>query len=480
MLAAMGNSMKEREKRGEGEQTLQQLPPPSPAFLRRTRRSGHPGVEDEAMLDVYDEMRQMLSHITAEGNALPDGKIWQGETSGMHVRLACEHLRRFFVHLCCGAETRLDPDYKVSTSGFARDDGELKHDEDGVPDVEQLARRGLILPITDSWKEKWDMLILMMILYSAAFVPLRVCFAAEAEGVMWYVEVTVTLFFILDMYFTFNTVYFDLTSGEWVVDRRRIAGNYLKSWFWIDAPSSVPVELIDVALQGESNDTLGLLQLLRLFRLLRLLRLLKIEGYVDMIEEHYDVNLRSLRIFFMLLKISFLAHFLGCFWFGIHVLSGYIDPTNEQPTWATEYDNGRAADDDTPLEIRYLYSVYWSVTTLTTVGYGDVVPQNTFERLYALGTMLLSAIVFGYLISNIGALVASADRQAAKKEANLDMVRDYVKFRRLPYDMATRVKKHYSFYYTQRSSFNEVELLDGLPPSLGSEVIATDCRGLPL
>jgi hypothetical protein len=94
--------------------------------------------------------------------------------------------------------------------------------------------------------------------------------------------------------------------------------------------------------------------------------------------------------------------------------------------------------------------------------------------------MLLSAIVFGYLISNIGALVASADRQAAKKEANLDMVRDYVKFRRLPYDMATRVRKHYSFYYTQRSSFNEVELLDGLPPSLGSEVIATDCRGLPL
>jgi len=141
-----------------------------------------------------------------------------------------------------------------------------------------------------------------------------------------------------------------------------------------------------------------------------------------------------------------------------------------QPTWATELDDGRPADPQTDLAVRYLYAVYWSVTTLTTVGYGDITPTNWGERLFALCTMLVSAIVFGYLISNIGALVASMDRQAAKVEERLDSVKEYVKFRQLPKDLSTRVKKHYSFYFTQRSGFDEVELLQGLPPSLGSEV----------
>ena len=49
----------------------------------------------------------------------------------------------------------------------------------------------------------------------------------------------------------------------------------------------------------------------------------------------------------------------------------------------------------------YTRDVLWQVTTLTTVGYGDLVPTNDVERGYALGAMLCSALVFGYMISNI-------------------------------------------------------------------------------
>ena len=109
-------------------------------------------------------------------------------------------------------------------------------------------------------------------------VPVRVCFSEDATGFMWVLEVCMTFSFIADMYFTFNTVYFDSGTGQWITTRRQIALNYLKSWFWVDAPSSVPVELVDVFVQ---NNSLGLLRFLRMFRLLRLLRLLKIEEYVD-------------------------------------------------------------------------------------------------------------------------------------------------------------------------------------------------------
>jgi hypothetical protein len=43
---------------------------------------------------------------------------------------------------------------------------------------------------------------------------------------------------------------------RWVTDRGSIALHYLRGWFWIDAPSSLPIELIDLALAGD-NTALG-------------------------------------------------------------------------------------------------------------------------------------------------------------------------------------------------------------------------------
>ena len=40
------------------------------------------------------------------------------------------------------------------------------------------------------------------------------------------------------------------------------------------------------------------------------------------------------------------------------------------------------ADEETTTAVRYLYSLYWSLTTLTTVGYGDVIPHNELEIAY--------------------------------------------------------------------------------------------------
>ena len=54
------------------------------------------------------------------------------------------------------------------------------------------------------------------------------------------------------------------------------------------------------------------------------------------------------------------------------------------------------------------------------------------------------------------------DRQAALIEEKTDAVKEYVAWRALPRDLALRVKKHYSFYYTRRAAFDEVELLEGL------------------
>jgi len=253
-------------------------------------------------------------------------------------------------------------------------------------------------------KEVWDFGVLLAILYSSVSVPFRFCFSSNAEGSLLVFEIAISLFFCVDVLFNFNLAY--LIDEKWVISRPRIAARYLRDWFWVDAPSSVPVELIALVGNHEGNQYLSTLRVLRMFRLLRLMRLLKIDTYIARIEDAFKINLVGLRILGMVTRLLYMVHLLGCFWFyvGISSLSaGY------ETSWITAYNSGAAYEDG--VATQYRYAVYWAITTVATVGYGDLTPQNDWERDYSMLAMLIGAMMFGYMVSTVGSIVATFERE---------------------------------------------------------------------
>ena len=57
------------------------------------------------------------------------------------------------------------------------------------------------------------------------------------------------------------------------------------------------------------------------------------------------------------------------------------------------------------LWIRYVTAIYWSITTLTTTGYGDLHAENTREMLFDIFYMFFNLGLTAYLIGNMTNLV---------------------------------------------------------------------------
>jgi len=180
-----------------------------------------------------------------------------------------------------GAQTR-----KMTRSGtlrrFSSDEGrqhEVLPISINEEDWERYQAKARLLFPLGTLKFRWDWLVLLLILYSSVAVPFRLGMGHPADDFWWYLEMGISLAFITDIVFNFNTAYVD--GDQLVLDKTMIRDNYLRTWFAVDLLSSVPVELIDLLvislLGGDDNDevqshlSLRMLRAMRLFRLLRLL-----------------------------------------------------------------------------------------------------------------------------------------------------------------------------------------------------------------
>ena len=211
-------------------------------------------------------------------------------------------------------------------------------------------------------------------------------------------------------------------------------------------------------------------RLLRLFRLVRMLKLLRVEKYLRQLEDAFDINGRVIRLFTLVFKMLMVAHIAGCGWFYLVWFSkGDVD-------WVNAHDErvyGEAGVTMAgPVSDQYLISVYWALVTLTTVGYGDIVPTNPLETLYASVAVIVGALCFAYIIGDIGSLIASMDKQAAVQEEKIAALKEYLAWRGIPRELSVRTRRYYEHYYRHKDIFDETEILDNLNPRLNQEIVS--------
>ncbi|KAL0553276.1 hypothetical protein IC582_007165 [Cucumis melo] len=304
----------------------------------------------------------------------------------------------------------------------------------------------------------WQTFLVVLVVYSAWVSPFELAFKKVATGSLLPVDLVVDAFFAVDIVLTFFVAYLDKGTYLLVDDHKKIALRYLTSLgFPMDVASTLPFQVIYRIFTGRMHrsEAFGFLNLLRFWRLRRVSQLFtRLEK--DIRFSYFYTRLAKL------ICVTLLAvHTAGCFyyWLAVH----HKDSEN---TWiGIEVEDFQSRS----IWLGYTYSIYWSIVTLTTVGYGDLHAVNLGEKIFSICYMLCNIGLTSYLIGNMTNLIVHAAIRTFIMRDSINEILRYGSKNRLPEGLKDQMLAHMQLKF-KTAELKQEQVLEDLPKAIRSSI----------
>jgi len=319
----------------------------------------------------------------------------------------------------------------------------------------------------------WNVITMILLVYIAILLPYRLSFEDEATGFMEYFEMFIDLFFILDIAVNFRTGYLEvgLSGTKEILDPQLVAQQYLRGWFWVDLLSSIPLTMIQ-KLKPDLDDSLRAIKFLRFYkltRLLKLVKLIKVGPLAEVLDDWLILQRQNLKMAKMLMLSFVVTHTIACSWAAVGLLRTEKEYDEcDTDVWYCRYEYMHW--DNVGYGSRYLAAMYFSMTIISSVGFGDLYPINNAERALAIFCMILGGSFYGFLLATMSSLVSHLDSNSRKYYERMDEVISYMQHRKFPLELAYRVRNYFKNFLREKTALDERQILQDLSTRLRMEV----------
>ncbi|XP_062467025.1 potassium voltage-gated channel subfamily H member 7 isoform X2 [Pezoporus occidentalis] len=323
------------------------------------------------------------------------------------------------------------------------------------------------------FKAVWDWLILLLVIYTAIFTPYSAAFLLNDSeerkrrecgyscSPLNVVDLIVDIMFIIDILINFRTTYVN-QNEEVVSDPAKIAIHYFKGWFLIDMVAAIPFDLLIFGSGSEETTTLiGLLKTARLLRLVRVAR--KLDRY----SEYGAAVLMLLMCIFALI-----AHWLACIWYAIGNVErpylahkiGWLDSLGEQ---LGKHYNKSDASSGPSIKDKYVTALYFTFSSLTSVGFGNVSPNTNSEKIFSICVMLIGSLMYASIFGNVSAIIQRLYSGTARYHMQMLRVKEFIRFHQIPNPLRQRLEEYFQHAWTYT---NGIDMNMGFPECLQADI----------
>ncbi|XP_025067827.1 potassium voltage-gated channel subfamily H member 7 [Alligator sinensis] len=326
------------------------------------------------------------------------------------------------------------------------------------------------------FKAVWDWLILLLVIYTAIFTPYSAAFLLNDSeeqkrqecgyscSPLNVVDLIVDIMFIIDILINFRTTYVN-QNEEVVSDPARIAIHYFKGWFLIDMVAAIPFDLLIFGSGSDETTTLiGLLKTARLLRLVRVAR--KLDRY----SEYGAAVLMLLMCIFALI-----AHWLACIWYAIGNVErpylihkiGWLDSLGVQ--LGKRYNKSDAGSGPS-IKDKYVTALYFTFSSLTSVGFGNVSPNTNSEKIFSICVMLIGSLMYASIFGNVSAIIQRLYSGTARYHMQMLRVKEFIRFHQIPNPLRQRLEEYFQHAWTYTNGIDMNMVLKGFPECLQADI----------
>ncbi|XP_029957176.1 cyclic nucleotide gated channel subunit alpha 2b [Salarias fasciatus] len=305
---------------------------------------------------------------------------------------------------------------------------------------------------SDNAYYRWLFVIAIAVLYNWFLVVARACFDKLQVGnyICWLVlDYISDAVYIMDTCVRLRTGF--LEQGLLVKDHTKLRDSYIRTLqFKLDVLSILPTDLAYISTGIHTPQ-------LRFNRLLRFPRMFE---FFDRTETRTNYP-NIFRICNLVLYILVIIHWNACIYYAISKSLGFgsdtwVFPNTSKPEFAS-------------LTRSYVYCLYWSTLTLTTIGEMPA-PVRDEEYLFVVFDFLVGVLIFATIVGNVGSMIANMNATRAEFQARIDAIKHYMHFRKVSKGLETRVIKWFDYLWTNKKAIDEQEVLKNLPNKLRAEI----------
>jgi len=283
-------------------------------------------------------------------------------------------------------------------------------------------------------KTVWHCIVFAAVVFTALEAPYSFTFRTRLHTWQIWIDALLSLIFILDLIFFLKTRKIasstHVKKNAHMVKRERVH-------ILVDILCSIPFDVLAHVLDMAG---LQIFRLVRLFRLVRITRIFSFVGSLTVVPNWFKALMAAVG---SIMAINFIA----CGWILIYPNPGVLSDK--------EY---------------FIHSLYWAVTTLTTVGYGDITPSTSGGKLYTMAIMILGVGVYGIVIGKVSQILAEANRYKEQTREKIQDLTNFMRHYNVPMKIQGSALNYYNHLLTKRMSDNDHHIIGELPPSLQEEM----------
>uniref|UniRef100_A0A7N8X6U9 Cyclic nucleotide gated channel subunit alpha 2b n=1 Tax=Mastacembelus armatus TaxID=205130 RepID=A0A7N8X6U9_9TELE len=305
---------------------------------------------------------------------------------------------------------------------------------------------------SDDGYYRWLFVIATAVLYNWFLVVARACFdSLQVDSyICWLVlDYVADIVYLMDSYVRLRTGF--LEQGLLVKDHAKLRDSYIHTLqFKLDVVSILPTDLVYIYTGIHTPQV----------RFNRLLRFPRMFEFFDRTETRTNYP-NIFRICNLVLYILVIIHWNGCIYYAISKSLGlgsdsWVFPNTSDPQYSS-------------LTWSYVYCLYWSTLTLTTIGEMPA-PVRDEEYVFVVFDFLVGVLIFATIVGNVGSMIANMNATRAEFQARIDAIKHYMQFRKVSRELETRVIKWFDYLWTNKKAVDEQEVLKNLPNKLRAEI----------